>query len=388
MAVLLETSIGDIVIECCTAECPQASQNFLKLCKIKYYNNCLFHSVEQNFIAKCGDTAGSCIWNMIDNNKNPFFDDEIRHSLRHDRKGVVAMGNVKPNENGSAFYITLNAIEYLDGKHTIFGFVSEGIDVLEKMNEVVVDDEKKPFNNIRILHTVILDDPTEDPQGLDALIPTNSPEVIKDKDFEIHQEQIDEVELLENVAKAEAKSRAVTLELLGDLPDADMKPPENVLFVCKLNPVTQDSDLELIFSRFGNIVSCEIIRDFKTGDSLQYAFVEFDNVRSAEEAYFKMQDCLVDDRRIHVDFSQSVAKHWNLFRRNGAKASAADAEQLPFGKGKGKGKGKKGKGRPDEERERRREEDFIEEVVEPRVKSKKRKRSKSKKRKKEKKRKK
>jgi len=196
------------------------------------------------------------------------------------------------------------------------------------------------------------------------------------------------VELLENVAKAEAKSRAVTLELLGDLPDADMKPPENVLFVCKLNPVTQDSDLELIFSRFGNIVSCEIIRDFKTGDSLQYAFVEFDNVRSAEEAYFKMQDCLVDDRRIHVDFSQSVAKHWNLFRRNGAKASAADAEQLPFGKGKGKGKGKKGKGRPDEERERRREEDFIEEVVEPRVKSKKRKRSKSKKRKKEKKRKK
>lgn len=341
--------MGDLVVDLRVDECPNACTNFLKLCKIKHYNNCLIYSVEKNFIARTGDPrnkgqVGSCIWNILTNGKQKYFDDEIRRSLQHDKMGVLAMSNEKPNENGSSFYITLrDKIDFLNEKHTIFGFVSEGLDVLEKLNEVMVDGENKPFNNVRILHTVILDDPFDDPPYIDDHIPVNSPAVIEDENFEVCQKDVDEITLLENVAKAEAKSRAINLELLGDLPDADMKPPENVLFVAKLNPVTPDEDLELIFSRFGTIVSCEVIKDWKTGDSLQYAFVEFESVRSAEEAYFKMQDCLVDDRRIHVDFSQSVAKHWNLFRRNGAKASLEDAEALPGGMGKGKGKGKGGK---------------------------------------------
>lgn len=56
------------------------------------------------------------------------------------------------------------------------------------------------------------------------------------------------------------------------------------------------------------VFSCEIIRDKTTGDSLQYAFVEFHDQKSCEEAYFKMDNVLIDDRRIHVDFSQSTAK--------------------------------------------------------------------------------
>ena len=103
------------------------------------------------------------------------------------------------------------------------------------------------------------------------------------------------------------------------MPDANVKPPDNILFVCKLNPVTTSEDLELIFSRFGEIKryyplnihllqSCEVVRDWKTGDSLQYAFIEFVNPEDCEEAYFKMDNVLVDDRRIHVDFSQSVSK--------------------------------------------------------------------------------
>lgn len=106
----------------------------------------------------------------------------------------------------------------------------------------------------------------------------------------------------------EASTRAKLLEIIGDLPDAEMKPPENVLFVCKLNPVTTDEDLELIFSRFGKINSCEVIRDRKSGDSLCYAFIEFDREEDCENAYFKMDNVLIDDRRIHVDFSQSVSK--------------------------------------------------------------------------------
>ena len=71
--------------------------------------------------------------------------------------------------------------------------------------------------------------------------------------------------------------------MVGDLPFANVRPPENVLFVCKLNPVTRDEDLELIFSRFGPIMSCQVIRDKKTGDSLQYAFIEFDKREDAEQ---------------------------------------------------------------------------------------------------------
>ena len=76
-----------------------------------------------------------------------------------------------------------------------------------------------------------------------------------------------------------------------------------LLMILILRP---DEDLNLIFSRFGKILSCEVIRDKRTGDSLQYAFVEFEEQKDCEQAYFKMQGVLIDDHRIHVDFSQSV----------------------------------------------------------------------------------
>ncbi|NXQ00060.1 PPIL4 protein, partial [Vidua macroura] len=97
-------------------------------------------------------------------------------------------------------------------------------------------------------------------------------------------------EIQEVQAEKEAKTHAILLEMVGDLPDADIKPPENVLFVCKLNPVTT------------------VIRDWKSGESLCYAFIEFEKEEDCEKAYFKMDNVLIDDRRIHVDFSQSVAK--------------------------------------------------------------------------------
>ena len=127
-------------------------------------------------------------------------------------------------------------------------------------------------------------------------------------------ENIDEESLEKLRREREARAQALTLEMVGDLPFAEVKPPENILFVCKLNPVTHDEDLELIFSRFGKILSCEVIRDKRTGDSLQYAFIEFENQKDCEQAYFKMQGVLIDDHRIHVDFSQSVSKLSDTWR--------------------------------------------------------------------------
>jgi peptidyl-prolyl cis-trans isomerase-like 4 len=215
---------------------------------------------------------------------------------------------------GSQFIITLgDNLEYLDGKAAIFGKVVEGLDVLEQINGAFVDEKGAPLKDIRIRHTVILDDPFPDPPGLEE--PDKSPvptpaqlATVRIADDEDLEEETDQDALEKLSREREARAQALTLEMVGDLPFAEVRPPENVLFVCKLNPVTQDEDLELIFSRFGKILSCEVIRDRKTGDSLHYAFIEFENQKDCEQAYLKMQDVLIDDHRIHVDFSQSVSK--------------------------------------------------------------------------------
>lgn len=358
MAVLLETSVGDLVIDLKVDDAPTTCENFLKLCKIKYYNNCLFHTVQKDFIAIAGDPTntgkgGQSVYAKLPSGKK-FFRDEIHQKNKHSVLGTVAMANDQPNENGSQFYITLREkVEQLDGKHTIFGTLAEGAEVLAKINAALVDEKDAPYQNIRIWHTEILDDPVPDPDGLQALIPPKSPEPIRDEEFKKIEGEADEAALQERMATTLAKSQATTLELLHDLPDADIKPPDNDLFIAKLNPITQDGDLELIFSRFGPIKSCEIVRDWKTGDSLQYAFITFENVADCERAYFKMHDCVIDDRRIFVNFSQSVAKLWNRWRTGAS--TKVSAEDLQGSKGKGKGKGKgggekgKGKGKPDRE---------------------------------------
>ena len=238
--------------------------------------------------------------------------------IKHRKMGTVSMINNGSDFHGSQFLITLSDnIDYLDGKHTVFGHVAKGFEVLEKLNEWICDKDGRPYQDIRIMHTVILDDPFEDFAALSNLNGRASPEP-SDERIQSDRIRIDEeVDQLEGMSaeeiekfmkQREANTRAKLLEIIGDIPDADIKPPENVLFVCKLNPVTTDEDLELIFSRFGKINSCEVIRDKKTGDSLCYAFIEFDRQEDCENAYFKMDNVLIDDRRIHVDFSQSVAK--------------------------------------------------------------------------------
>ncbi|KAK9461412.1 uncharacterized protein V1516DRAFT_675879 [Lipomyces oligophaga] len=130
----------------------------------------------------------------------------------------------------------------------------------------------------------------------------------------------------EHRRKLDARSQALTLEIIGDLPYAEVKPPENVLFVCKLNPITDDDDLVTFFSQCGKILSCEVIRDKVTGKSLQYAFIEYENKKDCEAAYLKMQGALIDDSRIHVDFSQSVSKLQSIWRRNTNRKRASEAK--------------------------------------------------------------
>lgn len=158
---------------------------------------------------------------------------------------VPGVRDPEEREAGSQFLITLgDNLDYLDGKAGIFGKVVEGFDALEKVNEAFCDDRGRPLKDIRIRHTVVLDDPYEDPPGL--VVPQESPvptkaqlATVRIADDEELAENTDEEALQKLRREREARAQALTLEMVGDLPFAEVKPPENVLFVCKLNPVTQ-----------------------------------------------------------------------------------------------------------------------------------------------------
>lgn len=330
MSVVIETTKGTFTVDLYLDQRPKVCKNFLKLCKVKYYNLNLFHSVQSNFIAQTGSGVnsmdsnvksgtGESVYKRLYGEQAMYFEGDLAPKIKHSKTGHLSMVNVGDNMFGSQFFITLdNDLDYLDGQgHCVFGEVVEGLEeIVQTFNETICDSENIPYQDIRITHTVIVEDPFEDPKGLE--VPPKSPEPSKellassrigaDEDLDDY-EGLSEEQISEHIAEKEAKAQATILEMIGDLPEADCAPPENVLFVCKLNPVTNDDDLEIIFSRFGKVVQCEVIRDRKSNDSLQYAFVEFEDPKSCEKAYFKMDNVLIDDRRIHVDFSQSVSKY-------------------------------------------------------------------------------
>ena len=160
---------------------------------------------------------------------------------------ATAPGSRDPDERvaGSQFLITLgDNLDYLDGKAGVFGKVVEGFDALEKINDAFCDERGRPLKDIRIRHTVVLDDPYEDPKGL--IEPAESPlpskaqlATVRIADDEELDDDADEEAVEKLRREREARAQALTLEMVGDLPFAEVKPPENVLFVCKLNPVTQ-----------------------------------------------------------------------------------------------------------------------------------------------------
>lgn len=335
MSVLLETSYGDIVVDLYLEHAPRACLNFLKLCKLKYYNDCQFFRVEKGFVAQTGDPlntgkGGVSVFAKCYGKQAAYFEPEHTFKLRHARKGTVSMtassGKTADgiNGHGSQFFITLaDDLKYLDDVHTVFGFVAEGMSVLDKIADTHVDKSLTPYRLIRIRHTIVLDDPLDDPKGLPEECPSPPPEqggppdrLLSDEEDGDAGERTEEqlARITEAEAAREERSRAEVLEMIGDIADADMKPPDNVLFICKLNPVTEAEDLEIIFSRFGEC-RADIIKDRKSNESLCYGFIEFDSRNQCERAYFKMDNALIDDRRVRVDFSQSVSKLWNAARR-------------------------------------------------------------------------
>jgi cyclophilin family peptidyl-prolyl cis-trans isomerase len=121
----LHTDKGDIVIGLYADKTPVTVNNFVFLAHQGFYDGTIFHRVIADFMAQGGDPTGT-------GRGGPGYDfkDEFHPKLRHDRPGVLSMANAGPNTNGSQFFITHVPTPWLDNKHSVFGQVTQGLDVL------------------------------------------------------------------------------------------------------------------------------------------------------------------------------------------------------------------------------------------------------------------
>jgi len=120
-----KTDKGDIVIRLFADKTPKTVNNLVFLARQGFYDGTIFHRVIANFMAQGGDPTGTGM-----GGPGYKFGDEFHPSLKHDRPGILSMANAGPGTNGSQFFITHVATPWLDGKHSVFGEVIEGIDVL------------------------------------------------------------------------------------------------------------------------------------------------------------------------------------------------------------------------------------------------------------------
>ncbi len=151
--VVLQTSLGDITVKLFPSIAPKACENFTTLAKKGYYNNTVFHRVIKKFMIQGGDptatgAGGESIWGKS-------FEDEFKPNVIFNKAGILAMANRGANTNGSQFFITTVPTPWLNGRHTIFGEVVEGFDVLSKIENAKTNERDRPLKDIKIIKAIV-----------------------------------------------------------------------------------------------------------------------------------------------------------------------------------------------------------------------------------------
>jgi len=146
--------MGDVHMKLFGDLCPRTVENFTGHSKSGYYERTVMHRVIKGFMLQMGDpkgdgTGGESVWGGE-------FEDEIVASLRHDRAFTVSMANAGPGTNGSQFFITTVPTPWLDGKHTVFGRVTRGMDVCTAIDGTPTDAADRPLTDIKILKVDIV----------------------------------------------------------------------------------------------------------------------------------------------------------------------------------------------------------------------------------------
>ena len=151
--VVFETNQGTIELELWPNAAPKTCENMIGLVKKGYYDGTVFHRVIKEFMIQGGDPTatgrgGESLWGGK-------FEDEISSSARFDKAGLLAMANAGPNTNGSQFFLTTVATPWLNGRHTIFGKVLSGYDVVQKIENTKTGAGDRPVDDQRIIRAYI-----------------------------------------------------------------------------------------------------------------------------------------------------------------------------------------------------------------------------------------
>ena len=151
--VVFETNQGNVEFKLYPDAAPKTVENFVGLVKKGYYNGLIFHRVIKSFMIQGGDPTGTgrggeSLWGSK-------FEDEFSNALQFDRKGILAMANAGPNTNGSQFFITTVPTPWLNMKHTIFGEVVSGYEVVEKIENTQVAAGDRPVQEQTIIKAYV-----------------------------------------------------------------------------------------------------------------------------------------------------------------------------------------------------------------------------------------
>jgi cyclophilin family peptidyl-prolyl cis-trans isomerase len=153
MQAIIQTNHGPIHVELFPDDAPKTVSNFVKLANDGFYDRVIFHRVIPDFMIQGGDPTGTGTGGPGYSFEDEFNDHKIE-------RGALAMANAGPNTNGSQFFIvTTDAAPWLDGKHTVFGRVTEGMDVVDKISEVQRDSSDKPNEDVVIESVSVSDGP-------------------------------------------------------------------------------------------------------------------------------------------------------------------------------------------------------------------------------------
>ena len=140
----MQTNHGTIELELFDDDAPKTVENFTKLARDGFYDGVIFHRVIQDFMIQGGDPTGT-------GSGGPGYQFEDEFNDHRVQRGALAMANAGPNTNGSQFFIvTADACPWLDGKHTVFGRVTSGMDIVEAISQVDTDARDKPVDEVRI----------------------------------------------------------------------------------------------------------------------------------------------------------------------------------------------------------------------------------------------
>ncbi len=148
----IATTMGDIEAELYQAKAPKTVENFVTLAKKGFYDGIIFHRVIPGFMIQTGDPEGT-------GRGGPGyqFADEFSPDLKHDKPGVFSMANSGPNTNGSQFFITEVPTSWLDGRHSVFGQVTQGIEVVHAIATVQRDSADRPLTPVKMEKVSVLE---------------------------------------------------------------------------------------------------------------------------------------------------------------------------------------------------------------------------------------